>query len=205
VLFHYILAVATTGLTFQEWGINMIKVSIFKQGVETHSGQFATQGEVDAWIAQETLKMSWGKVAGQYFKAQLSSDEYASKTAETDVGPNGEPLQDPLVTIPDQFVIAQSDISAQVAHDIAVEKGKACQDFGAKVIATVWALNEGKNLSSTDFQAILADATLATVERLLWSGSLKTARAVIASYSGTAFSAAEKAAVLAMIDGSGLV
>jgi hypothetical protein len=41
----------------------MIKVSIIKNGIQTHGAQFNTQAEADAWIAEGTKQQWWGKPA----------------------------------------------------------------------------------------------------------------------------------------------
>jgi hypothetical protein len=42
------------------------------------------------------------------------------------------------------------------------------------------------------------------IERLLWNGSLKTAKSMIQDYSGVAFNSSDKASVIAILDASGL-
>jgi len=89
----------------------MIKVVIKNlQGIQTHGAQFSTQGEVDAWILVQKEQHSWGKPTGEYPLSQLSEAELSteiSRRTESEAGP----LLEPLVTIPDQFIVEQTDIT----------------------------------------------------------------------------------------------
>lgn len=110
------------------------------------------------------------------------------------------------------YTIVSTDITALLANQAAVAKGLQCQQFGATVIAQVYAYNEANltsgALTSAQFTAMLADTTLSNIERLLWNGSLNTALALITSYSTTLqtyFSSAQVTAIVSMINGSGLL
>ncbi len=87
--------------------------------------------------------------------------------------------------VPADYVVTQTDITAQVALQAAVQKGLQAQQVGAQVVATVYAINEQNltsgALTSAQFTAMLADATINNIERLLWNGSLATALALTQS------------------------
>ena len=71
----------------------------------------------------------------------------------------------------------------QWQHKILTEKGLKAQEQGAQIIAQIYAINEANmssgTLTNAHFAAMLADTNLANIERLLWSGSLVTALALI--------------------------
>ena len=106
--------------------------------------------------------------------------------------------------MPAEYELIQTDITAQVAAQKLLEKGLAAQAVGAGVVAQVWAINQGKyaagTLTDANLQAIVSDATLQTIERLLWNGSLEMALALINSYSSPYFSASDIATIIAPIN-----
>ena len=110
------------------------------------------------------------------------------------------------------YTVTSTDITAQVALQASIQKGLQCQAFGATVIAQVYAYNESNlasgALTTAQFNAMLADTTIANIERLLSNGSLSTALSLINSYTTTLetyFSSAQVSAIAAAISGSGLI
>lgn len=101
--------------------------------------------------------------------------------------------------LPAEFDIEQEDITAQLEEDARVEEGIKRQNLGAAVIAKVYSINDSKNISAQVFAAMMADQTLAVIERLLKNGSLKTAKQLIQGLDNTYFTNDEKAAILAML------
>lgn len=81
------------------------------------------------------------------------------------------------------YTITQTDITIQYNQQQAVEKAIQNQSMGATIIANVAALNESKLASGAMTQAtftiLLADQNVLNIERLLWNGSLVTAKALI--------------------------
>lgn len=88
---------------------------------------------------------------------------------------------------------------AELQKEIAIIMGLKTQELGAKIIAAVYAINESKQISPETFAALLADPNISRIERLLWSGSLKTAKMLIQALDNTYFSEEEKASILAML------
>lgn len=183
----------------------MIKVSIQKNSVETNAGTFADQPGADAWIASQEADKAWGKPA-----RQVASNESGIQSEDISKATASEDMQDEqgntytLYTFAADYTIVQTDITAQVAQAALVDLGLKCQNFGAQVIAQIFAVNEASGINSSQLLTIMADPTLAIIERLLWNGSIKTARAQIAAYSGSAFTGGQINAILALIDASGL-
>lgn len=110
------------------------------------------------------------------------------------------------------YSVSQVDVTAQVALQASIQKGLQCQNFGATIIAQVYAYNEANltsgALTTNQFNAMLADSTMANIERLLSNGSLNTALALINSYTTTLetyFSSAQVSAIVAAITNSNLI
>ena len=80
------------------------------------------------------------------------------------------------------YTIVATDITAQVTRAAAVQVALTNQSKGAIIIANVSALNESKlqagTMTQQTFTALLADQNLLNIERLLWNGSLVTAKAL---------------------------
>lgn len=101
------------------------------------------------------------------------------------------------------YAIVQTDITAQLAQQQAVATALRNQSTGAMIIANVAALNESKLASGAmtpqTFTALLADQNVLNIERLLWNGSLVTAKALINSADLSAYyTSDEKASIVAL-------
>lgn len=101
--------------------------------------------------------------------------------------------------IPGDFSIEIEDKTAEMAQQALVQDGKHRQEIGAAVIAKVYSINEGKNISTQTFMAMIADPNLERIERMLWTGSLRTAKMMISALDTTYFTAGEKQSILAML------
>lgn len=110
------------------------------------------------------------------------------------------PYWDPTYVVNYVTVDPPAIVPPTTAQLLAI-KGMQAQNFGAQVVAAVYALNEGASISQAQLEAMMADATLATVERLLWNGSLATARALIAGMPNTFFTADQITSILTLLDG----
>lgn len=94
------------------------------------------------------------------------------------------------------YVIAQTDITAQYAQQQAVQTALQNQSVGATIIANVAALNESLlaagTMTQATFATYLADQNVLNIERLLWNGSLVTAKALIQSTNLSAYYTADQ-------------
>lgn len=81
------------------------------------------------------------------------------------------------------YTISQTDVTAQYNNQLAVQTALNNQNVGAIIVANVAAQNEALlasgAMTQTQFNALLADQTVLNIERLLWNGSLVTAKALI--------------------------
>lgn len=179
----------------------MLKYSVIKNGVVTNSwtSEFADESHYESCFGKPE----------RWVRAEVEDISGALETREVS-SPSLDPEIPSVVTeyrLPAEYSVQIEDITASLAAEQAVANGMKAQQIGAQVIAIVWAINESKNLSGAEFQAMLADTSLQLIERLLWSGSLKTAKALIQTNASLAehFTSEEIAQVLALINSSGLV
>ena len=172
----------------------MKRIKILKGGVLTNQAEFA-DAEGAAWLAQEIANGSFGK-AERWVREGDEDISGALETRQVD-SPEGAYTE---YKLPAEFSVVEENIDAEIAEREAVAYGKACQEFGAELIAWVHSVNEAKALTIEQFQAILNDATLAQIERCLWNGSVKTAKILIQAMQPGLFSQEEKDAILAKID-----
>jgi hypothetical protein len=103
-----------------------------------------------------------------------------------------------------EYAIEQSDVGAQLQLDQATNQAMINQSTGAFVVARVAAINESKlaaqTMSQQTFNALLADQNVANIERLLWNGSLITAKALIQSVNLSAYYTSDEiAGILALL------
>ena len=196
----------------------MKRIKILKNGIVTNLNDDLkmSDAEKDQWLASEIANGSFGKVERWVHEDRVSEDEkkVALEVREVELTfPTPEVIDEETkeVLVPSkthykeyrlaaEFEVVEEDISSEIQERERVKFGKACQNFGAELIAWVHSLNEAKVLSVEQFQAILQDPTLASIERCLWNGSIKTAKILVQSMQPGLFSKEEKEAVLAKID-----
>lgn len=94
------------------------------------------------------------------------------------------------------YTIDIVDTTAEVAAKEKLAFALKAQAFGSEMIAFIYTINEGKGLSLEQFQLLMADPTLALIERLLKNGALETAIAVIQSEPVAAYYSAEEIAAV---------
>ena len=197
----------------------MLRIDIVTADGGTPWTTFDTQDEVNAYIADVTASQKWGQSAWTEIVTP-AIPEIPAVPAVLDANGNvvtpavAEVPAVPAVTVnhPATWSYTVTDITAQVALQTAVAKGLQAQQVGATAVATVYAINEANlasgALTNAQFTAMLADTTIASIERLLGSGSLATALALVQSYNTTLltyFTAAQIAQIEAVITASGLV
>ena len=179
----------------------MLKYNVIKNGIETNSwkSDFADASYYEPGFGKPER---WVRESDEDISGALETREVSTPSLDPEI-----PSLVIEYKLPAEFSIQIEDITASLAAEQAVSNGMKAQEIGAQVIAMVWAINESKNLDAAAFQALLADASLQLIERLLWSGSLKTAKALISTNPSlqSHFSAEEIAQVLALINSSGLV
>lgn len=147
---------------------------------------FPTQIELDQYLAN--IGGHWGIPARQEITPEVVDLE------------TGEILQQSgTVEIPGTVTFSIEDITSSILQETLQKEGLGRQQIGAKIVAKVWAVNESKQISAEQFSSLLNDSNIARIERLLWSGSLKTAKMLISQLDATYFSLEEKNSILAMM------
>lgn len=103
----------------------------------------------------------------------------------------------------------EATYNSQLAEKAAVDLRMQKQNFGQKFLAKVVELNVAKLnasvLTLSDLTAMDADTTLQAIERHAWRGNLTTLKSLIQNYSGSYYTSADKTALVAYLDASGLV
>jgi hypothetical protein len=96
--------------------------------------------------------------------------------------------------------LQRTDVSAQATKDQLVAQSLKNQSIGASIIANVAATNEMKlaanTMSQQTFTALLADQNVLNIERLLWNGSLVTAKALIQATDLSAYYTSDEIATI---------
>jgi hypothetical protein len=97
---------------------------------------------------------------------------------------------------PEGYVAEIIDMSAINKKIKRIEQAKSRIDFGSSVMAEIVAINEERKelglLTDEQFLAMLNDPVLFKIERLLWNGSLLSAKSLIDAMDDTHFNAANK-------------
>ena len=172
----------------------MIEVKIFKNNIQTNGAKFETQELADAWLNQEMAKNSFGKNE-RWVKENEEDISQALETREVQ-NIQGSYTEYKLAA---EYTIEQVDVTAQVNQENLLQEGRKRQELGAEVIAKVYSINEAKNISAETFAALIADSNIERIERMLWTGSLKTAKLMIQALDNTYFTNEEKQSILDML------
>lgn len=183
----------------------MFKVSITNSlGVETNAGTFKTQIEADKWVTEQKANESFGRNDRWVIEddiVKLGEDvTKAIGTQQVVVDSNG--TSKTQYHFAADYHITQTDISAEVAQQAAVSQGLFAQQLGAEIVAHVFSINESSGIAQDALVALLSDPAVALIERLLFNGSLVTAKAKIAALPPGMFSPAQIAGVLALLEDS---
>lgn len=171
-----------------------------------------------SWIDQQISKNSWGKperwIHEMYLESLNENINDSIDTREIEDFPaieevldeNNEIIQPyiPARThieykFPCQYTIEVTDCTEEVQKERLVQEGIKRQNLGAQIIAKVFSINESKELTIEQFNAIMSDSTLERIERLLWTGSLRTAKLLIQSLDTIYYTTDEKNQILEML------
>lgn len=201
----------------------MIKVDIRNtQGVIGWSASWNSQEEANHWISQGISENWWGKperwlspdISGEIYGENIENaldsrvvidrpgQEAVFDDEENEISPATEEQSHTEYLFAAEYTIEQSDTTAQDQLETATAQALKNQDIGSIVVARVAAVNEQKltngSMTQQQFNALLADQNIANIERLLWNGSLITAKSLISALDNTYYSDEEKAGILAM-------
>jgi hypothetical protein len=113
----------------------------------------------------------------------------------------GAPVYEPqLVEDPDLKAQVEAADAAEAAQDMAISEKMANMHFGQKVLALIAVRNDAKSLQPADIVSLTT--AYATIQSLLLSGSIATAKAQIEAITpdGTLVTQADKDSILAAIN-----
>lgn len=178
------------------------------------SFQFPDADTANAWISEKVASGVWGLPDRWVSLAAGDPQILASNAKRTvvdvpEVPASGNKPAVPAVTHDEyhfdaDYTVTLVDVTAdgEQGRQIALRRQK--QDIGANVIALVAVINDSKNYGLTDFQAMLSDPTLSMIKELLYAGGLGAAKQMILASNDKWFTDADKAALVKLIDDSGL-
>jgi len=157
---------------------------------------FTTQELAEAWVAEKAPTGLFGIPSREVPIPGTGHPPYYDQDGNLLV-----PFKAPdFETLPADFTIEITDVTAEYAERAAIALGKKRREAGGAITDKVFAINMSKNLSPQAFQALLQNTTLQAVERLLRSGSLTTAKSLIQGMDETYYTTQEKNSIIADID-----
>jgi hypothetical protein len=193
-----------------------VDITLASTGALEWTMPFPSVDAANEWIALCENTNTWGKPQrvlianeqGEVVDVDGSLPDLTKAIATgTIVDINGVTVN--TYTMPADYTITQTDITAQVEAEEAIAQGLKCQEAGAKCVAKVYAINSAKFatgvLTRDQFLTMASDPTLALIERFLWGGALGTAKTLLSAYVGTDFTTEDINQIIAIIDESGLV
>lgn len=180
----------------------MIRATVTKNNVITNQATFGTQQEAEMWV--DGNKWAFGKP-----DRWLEPSDFTTETTQDATDSRLKYVDDIRFIdvyeyfFPSDYIVQYLDVTVEDNDSRAIELKLQDQYHGSKVIAKVKSINERKNLNLQGLQAILADPTLAIIERLLWQGSVLTALGFIVQLDTNLFTAEEKEEIINFITGLG--
>jgi hypothetical protein len=166
----------------------MLRVNIIKNGQVTHLGQFTTQAEADAWIAEGSAQQWWGKPAyTEVVQPRITEQQEVIITPEIRdddgnvITPAVTEMQEivvsPETTIehPAEFEVQIEDITAEIEAQRKLEIRKQKRLFGEHMIDQISVLNEQANINEQALEALFTDPDFTIIREHLYAGSLKSA------------------------------
>jgi hypothetical protein len=138
------------------------------------------------------------------YRAEIKKDSMLKHAAEFETVPECEAwITENYDYFPIGFVAEIIDVAAIKRKEKRVRDATARIEFGASIMAEIVAINEERLelglLSEAQFTAMLNDPILYKVERLLWNGSLMSAKTLVEAMDDTHFNAAAKEYIVTKI------
>lgn len=101
---------------------------------------------------------------------------------------------------PEFYTVTEEDITAELALAAKLESRKLKRQFGGELKDFITELNKSKGLTLAQFDQLLADPQILKLVTLLDSGSLELATMALDAYTGTVYTADDKALMKAKIN-----
>lgn len=176
----------------------MIKVNIKKNNVIVQTVLFDDSIKKDEWLQMLANTAAWGKPERWVKESECSETDIANSLDFRIIDNQLEPIYNEYL-LPSEYDVEELDPSVEIAEQNRVSDGKKRQELGAEIIAKVYSINESKNIDATTFANLMADSNLERIERLLWTGSLRTAKLMIQALDNTYFTNEEIQSILDML------
>lgn len=171
----------------------MIKVTIKNlQGVETNGAIFLNTNDVNKWIKEQKKLLAFGLVEGWYVGHLLTPEQRSLATKTKNKDELGNRLPEKLYYILDQFVVETKDITDEDNDNKRFEKSSAKIDFGQYLIKYVHFLNDKKNISPEQLMGLFSDTQFQQIKLLLETGSLKSAKSLIGTFTNPFYTDQDK-------------
>lgn len=94
--------------------------------------RFETDESMQGWLQMLATTYAWGKPAGEYKLSELSQDELAQEISRRETDDFGNNLLELMITIPAQYSIEITDVTAQL------EQEKVNNEALAYLMSTDW-------------------------------------------------------------------
>ena len=139
------------------------------------------------------------------FRVDIKKDGSVTNFSSFDTVPDCEAwISENYNYFPEGFQAQIIDISQVIKKQKRLAQAKKRIDFGAEIISEIIAINEERlelgTMTELQFQAMLSDPILFKVERLLWNGSIMSAKTLIQSMNDEHYNSNQKEFILDKIN-----
>lgn len=139
------------------------------------------------------------------YRAEIKKDGILKHAAEFKTVPECTTwIEENAEYFPEGYVAEIIDLTAIKQKEKRIKTARSRIEFGAELMAETVAINEERFelglLSPETFAAMLADPTLFKIERLLWNGSIKSAKTLIQNIDDTFFTSSHKQYLIDRMD-----
>lgn len=175
----------------------MIKAKIIKNSVATNATVKASQELAEAWVAEETLKKSFGKPERWVADTQIEAEgEDIAQAIETMVEPiAGE--NHTLYKFASEFSVAYEDVTAEMQAAADLQQQLADIRTGEAIYAEAVLKGRSKGLSDEQVLTVFGSSDFLAIERILKAGLLPRAKTMIqAADLSVILTSEEKTAIL---------
>jgi len=184
----------------------MIRIEVTRvingQNVITNRADFETQEQADLMIQNSVESKAFGQNP-RWVSSNDPGFEFIDITGAIQTEVTTDPDTGQSITrylLPADYVIHQIDVAAEYEKRAGLKFASESIDLGAEILILIHYMNDQKNLTEDQFAAFLSNQTYANIERLLRTGSLKTAKTLIQGLGRSFYSGPEILEVISIID-----
>ena len=181
----------------------MIRVKIFKNGVQTNEANFPSLLEAQAWVDDNVANNSWGKHE-RWLKEQQCLDEGIDfSSLETRISNDGE-NDFTEYKVPSEYLVETSDVSAEYQDHLLEQESEDAYQLVNALKVQVRKINVKKLKTgvwdSAKWSEFKADPTINLLMKAIDTASFKDAKALVLTMNESLYEVHEKQAIVAMID-----